>query len=149
MLNVFLHKARQPGASLKRPSKSTFLASALLIGATLTVNPASAQTPSSELPVTVLVVVKTPPGVTRGQIEEGFRKAVPLYEKVPGLVRKSFTVNDEGFGGMYLWKNRASAQNWFNDSWRAKVKASYGSDPEVRYFDAPLTIDGAGARGGE
>jgi hypothetical protein len=122
-------------------------ASLLAVCLTLVTPLASGQTPAADLPVTVLIMVKTPPGVTRSQIEDGFRQAVPLYEKVPGLVRKSFTVNDEGFGGMYLWKNRSAAQNWFSDSWRAKVRATYGSDPEVRYFDAPLTIDGANAKG--
>jgi hypothetical protein len=96
---------------------------------------------SAEGPVATVVTVKTPPGVTRAMIEGGFRQAVPVYQKVPGLIRKYFTVNDEVFGGMYLWKDRAAAEAWFNAQWRAKARATYGSEPTVTYFDAPVQIE--------
>jgi hypothetical protein len=102
---------------------------------------AHAETPKAETAVTTLVVVKTPPGVTRAMIEAGFVKAVPVYTKVPGLIRKYFTVNDNGFGGMYHWKNRAAAEAWFTAEWRARSKATYGVEPELTYFDSPLQID--------
>lgn len=96
---------------------------------------------SAEGPVATVVTVKTPAGVTRAMIEGGFRQAVPVYQKVPGLIRKFFTVNDEVFGGMYLWKDRAAAEAWFNAQWRAKARATYGSEPTVTYFDAPVQIE--------
>lgn len=101
---------------------------------------------AAESPVATVVTVKTPPGVTRPMIETGFRQAVPTYQKIPGLIRKYFTVNEESFGGMYLWKSRAAAEAWFNDQWRARARATYGSDPTVTYFDAPLQIDNSEAR---
>ena len=61
--------------------------------------------------VATLVVVPTPPGVTRAQIEGGFKLAVPVYERIPGLIRKYFTVNGDSFGGMYLWSSRAAANS--------------------------------------
>lgn len=100
----------------------------------------------AESPVATVVTVKTPPGLSRAKIEGGFRQAVPTYEKVPGLIRKYFTVNDEVFGGMYLWKSRAAAEAWFNAQWRAKARATYGSDPTVTYFDAPVQIDNGGGK---
>jgi hypothetical protein len=102
---------------------------------------AHAEAPKADTPVTTLVVVKTPPGVTRAMIEAGFVKAVPTYQKVPGLIRKYFTVNDTGFGGMYLWKNRVAAEAWYTNEWRARSKAIYGVEPELTYFDSPLQID--------
>jgi hypothetical protein len=107
--------------------------------------PAHVQATSTDVPVAVLVVVKTPPGVSRARIEAGFEASVPQYKKLPGLIRKYFTVNDEGFGGMYLWKNRAAADAWFSAAWRAKAKATYGSEPQVSYFDAPRVIDNSAA----
>lgn len=118
----------------------TFALSALA----LTV-PAHGQPASADVPVAVLVVVKTPPGVSRARIEAGFEASVPLYQKLPGLIRKYFTVNDDGFGGMYLWKNRAAADAWFSAAWRAKAKATYGSEPQVTYFDAPRLLDNSAA----
>jgi hypothetical protein len=96
--------------------------------------------------VATLVIVKTPPGVSRAMIEAGFAKAVPLYQKIPGLIRKYFTVNDAGFGGMYLWKNRAAAEAWYSAEWRARAKATYGVEPELTYFDSPLQIDNSAGK---
>jgi hypothetical protein len=113
----------------------------LALSALALTTPASAEPLKTDTPVTTLVVVKTPPGVTRAMIEAGFAKAVPLYQKIPGLIRKYFTVNETGFGGMYLWKSRAAAEAWFTPEWRARSKSTYGVEPELIYFDSPLQID--------
>lgn len=101
----------------------------------------------ADQPVATIVVVHTPAGLTRAAIDAGFEKAAPAYRKVPGLLRKYFTVNDTSFGGMYLWKNRAAADAWFTPEWRARAKATYGTEPELTYFDSPLQIDMTGAGG--
>ena len=103
--------------------------------------PAFAETSTAETPVATLVVVKTPPGISRAMIEAGFVKAAPTYKKIPGLLRKIFTVNATEFGGMYLWKNRAAAEAWYSPEWHARTNATYGVDPELTYFDSPLQID--------
>ncbi|MBL0923162.1 MAG: monooxygenase [Sphingomonadaceae bacterium] len=92
-------------------------------------------------PVATIVTIKTPPGITRPMLEGGFKQAVPVYEKIPGLIRKYFIVNGDSFGGMYLWKDRASAEAWYSDAWKAKARATYGSEPQLTYFDAPVQID--------
>jgi hypothetical protein len=101
---------------------------------------------AADAPVTTLVIVKTPAGVNRAMIEQGFIKSVPLYEKIPGLIRKYFTVNDAGFGGMYLWKNRASAEAWYSAAWRDQCKARFGTECQLTYFDTPLQIEGKGSK---
>lgn len=103
--------------------------------------PTFAEDKPAEMPVATLVTIKTPPGITRPMLDGGFKQAVPVYEKIPGLIRKYFIVNGDGFGGMYLWKSRASAEAWFNDAWREKAKATYGSEAQLTYFDAPVQID--------
>jgi hypothetical protein len=76
-----------------------------------------------------------------------------LPEVRPGLregsraVRKYFTATDDSFGGIYLWKNRAAADAWFNSAWHARVVKTYGVDGQVTYFDAPLVIEGTNAGG--
>ena len=101
----------------------------------------ASQAVSSEKLVAVMVVVKTPPAITRAAIDEGFVKAVPTYQKIPGLIRKYFTVNDDGFGGMYLWKSRAAAEAWFTPEFVAKSKARYGTEPQIIYFETPIQLD--------
>jgi hypothetical protein len=101
----------------------------------------ASQAVNSEKLIAVMVVVKTPPGITRAAIDEGFVKAVPTYQKIPGLMRKYFIVNDDGFGGMYLWKSRAAAEAWFTPEFVAKSKARYGTEPQIIYFDTPIQLD--------
>lgn len=103
--------------------------------------PACADDKPAGIPVATIVTIKTPPGITRPMLDAGFKQAVPVYEKIPGLIRKYFIVSDDSFGGMYLWKDRASAEAWYSDAWRAKAKATYGSEPQLTYFDAPVQID--------
>jgi len=106
--------------------------------------PVYAEDKPAELSVATLVTIKIPPGITRPMLDGGFKQAVPVYEKVPGLISKYFIVNGDRFGGMYLWKSRASAEAWFNDAWREKAKATYGSEAQLTYFDAPVQIDNSG-----
>lgn len=121
-----------------------------LLAAMLTLpTPASAETPAVDTSanVVVQVVIQTPPGFPRERIVEGFRKAVPQYAQVPGLVRKYFTITDTGFGGTYLFASRQAAESWFNPAWRQKATATYGSAPVVTYYDAPVQVDGRNPAG--
>jgi hypothetical protein len=120
---------------------------AISVAALTLATTAIAQNSSNPIPqphIAVLVEIATPKGVTRPIIEAGMDKSQAVYRKIPGLIRKYFTVGDAGnFGGMYLWTDRASAQAWFSDAWRAKAVATYGSDPKVSYFEVPIVLDGA------
>ncbi len=98
--------------------------------------------PAAAGKVAVLVVISTPPGITRQRIEAGMQAAVPQYQKLPGLIRKYFTVNGDGFGGIYLFQSRAIAESWFNATWHERVKATYGRDGQVTIFDVPIAIEG-------
>jgi hypothetical protein len=104
--------------------------------------PAGSPTPGEDGMATASIVsIKTPPGVTHDQLIEGFKKAVPDYQKVPGLLRKYFTISDDGrFGGVYLWADRASADRFFNMAWRERVARTYGTDGIIEFFDAPVVL---------
>lgn len=103
------------------------------------------QASAAEERVTTIVVIKTPAGLTREKIDAGIHASVPAYRKIPGLIRKWYTVNGESFGGMYLWENRAAAEAWFTPEYAAQCKQRYGTECQVTYFDTPLQIDGLGA----
>jgi hypothetical protein len=120
--------------------RSTRIAFAGLISLAL-VSPAFAEATPVETPVATIVTIPTPPGISRPMLDDAFKQAVPVYEKIPGLIRKYFIVNGDSFGGMYLWKNRAAAEAWYSDAWRAKAKATYGSEPQLTYFDTPVQIE--------
>lgn len=126
---------------MRGPIARSALCAIAMLGAVST--PAAA---AEEPHVATLVTVPTPPGVTRAQIEAGFKQAVPVYERIPGLIRKYFTVNGDSFGGMYLWSSRAAAEKWYSEAFQAQCRQRYGSPCQVTYFDTPIQIDGAAAR---
>jgi hypothetical protein len=93
--------------------------------------------------VAVSVDIAAPPTITRPMIEAGMERSKPTYQAIPGLIRKYFTIGEDGhFGGMYLWTDRAAAQAWFSAAWRTRVIATYGSEPKVTYYDVPIVLDG-------
>lgn len=121
----------------------TLLAAAVMLPAA---SYAQATPPVASSQVAVHVAVATPAGAPRSLVEGGMVKSRPIYEKVPGLVRKYFTIGQGDFGGIYLFKDRTSAQAWFSDAWRTKAAATYGSQPIVTYFDVPLVVDNSGSK---
>lgn len=91
--------------------------------------------------VTTIVSLKIPTGVTHDQIVSGFKKSVPLYRAVPGLLRKYFTIGEDGrFGGVYLWKDKESANSFYSATWHSRIQSTYGVAAEVEYFDAPVIL---------
>lgn len=104
-------------------------------------NPASAQAVSSSKLVATIVIARIPAGTPRDKLAEGFAASVPTYQKIPGLIRKFYTVNADSYGGMYLWADRASAEAWFTPEFVARVKARTGAEPQIIYFDSPIQLD--------
>jgi hypothetical protein len=91
--------------------------------------------------VCTLVEIPIPAGVTRERLDADFAAAVATYRKVPGLLRKHFIVSSTGtFGGVYLWRDDASARAWFDDAWHARVIRTYGQDAKIEWFDTPILL---------
>ncbi len=72
-----------------------------------------------------------------------FEASAPSYQNVDGLLRKHFLLADDGrtAGGVYLWESRDQAEALYDDAWRARLAARYGSEPQVTYYDSPVTVD--------
>jgi len=120
-------------------------ASAALLAATA---PAGAQTApdtsaSSATPVVAIVRVPKPWYAPRAVVVGKMRDTMPEYAQLPGLAFKAFSFERESadYGGVYYWRDRASAQAWFNQAWVDRVRKERGSEPQVRFFDAPVSID--------
>ena len=93
--------------------------------------------------ITEIVTFKLPKGMTRDEVVANFEKTAPSWRANPDLIRKNYLVDaDQGVaGGVYLWKERAAAEKWHGEAFRAKVKEIYGSEPEFRYFETPIVVD--------
>lgn len=89
--------------------------------------------------VSTLVTIALPAGIARDRLVQEFQAALPTYRAVPGLLRKYFIISEDGrFGGIYLWKDRAAADRWFSAAWKERVRATYGTDATLEWFDTAI-----------
>jgi len=95
--------------------------------------------------IVAIVTFNLPKPVTLDEITATFRSTAPKYLNLPGLLRKNYFVSDDGLraGGVYVWESRARAEQVYSPEWKATVKAKYGSDPQIAYFDSPVMVDNA------
>jgi hypothetical protein len=93
--------------------------------------------------ITEIVTFRLPKGMTRDDVVANFEKTAPNWRANPDLIRKNYLVDaSQGVaGGVYLWKERAAAEKWHGEAFRAKVKEIYGSEPEIRFFETPIVVD--------
>jgi len=91
----------------------------------------------------VVVRIRVPRFAPKWLVRRKMKATIDLYSSIPGLEFKLFTFEKESgdFGGIYTWRDRTSAEEWFNAEWFARVKRERGSDAYVRFLDAPLSID--------
>jgi hypothetical protein len=98
--------------------------------------------------VATVVEIPVPAGVSKERIAQGYAAAVPGFQKVPGLLRKYFITTADGkFGGIYIWKDEASAHAWFTPAWRDRVLKEYGQPASLEWFDTPILLPGQDAGG--
>lgn len=91
--------------------------------------------------IATVVTIAVPAGVGRERLVREFEASIPTYRAVPGLLRKHYVLTDDArFGGIYLWKDEASARQWFSDAWKGRVRATYGSDATIEWFDVPILL---------
>jgi hypothetical protein len=93
--------------------------------------------------VAVIVKVPKPWYAPRFVVVGKMRDTVPQYEALPGLAFKAFSFAraDGHYGGIYLWKDLASAQAWFTPAWFARVEKERGARAEVRCFEVRAAVD--------
>ncbi len=93
--------------------------------------------------ITAIVNFDLPEGMTADQAREMFEASAPRYESVPGLVRKYY-LYDAGTrtgGGVYLWKDRESAEALYEGGWRETIRERFGNSPRIAWFDTPVIVD--------
>ena len=106
--------------------------------------PAAAGSPRAQaFPAVVIVRVPKPFYVPRWVAAGKMRDTVPQYAKLPGLMFKAFSFERDSsdFGGLYFWRDRASAESWFNPAWFERVRKERGAEAQVRIFESPVSID--------
>lgn len=89
-----------------------------------------------------IVQIPMPPRDQETALRQGLQSA-PLYRDLSdrGLLRKYYLNGEAGGGGVYLWRTREAAENWYTDAWRATMKARFGVTPQVQIYESNLTVD--------
>ncbi len=108
----------------------------LFAGATM----AAGRAPSK---VAVWVEIPRPSQASDERLTAEFTRSVPAYAAGPGLERKYFTRSPTAFGGVYLWRDKASAEAFFNAAWGTRMRQTYGQDAKLVWFEVPETTIGA------
>lgn len=89
----------------------------------------------------ITVITRFPVGSSAEAIAK-FRASVPRYRAVPGLMRKHYYVEEQGFGGgVYLFHRREDAQALFTDAFSATIKDRFGELPTITYLPTVIIID--------
>jgi hypothetical protein len=98
--------------------------------------------------VATIVEIPSPTGIGRERIAQGIAASAPGFRKVPGLLRKYFVTTAEGTsGGIYLWKDEASANAWFTPAWHDRVLKEQGQPARLEWFDTPILLPGSEGNG--
>jgi hypothetical protein len=95
--------------------------------------------------ITAFVEFKLPEPITLAEAKATFLSTAPKYQGMPGLIRKTYYLSEDGAkaGGIYLWESKAQAEQVYSETWRAFVRGKYGSEPCVTYLECPVVVDNA------
>lgn len=93
--------------------------------------------------VITVVTFKLNPPLTLEALTQRFQNSAPRYRDVPGLIRKHYLAAPGGgtAGGVYLWRDRKSAEQMFNDAFCSFIRETYQCEPSVEYFESPVMVD--------
>lgn len=93
--------------------------------------------------VAAIVKVPRPWYAPRWLVARKMRDTIDEYGSLPGLGFKaySFARADGHYGGIYLWKDLASARAWFSPAWFSRVERERGAPGQVRFFEVLAVLD--------
>lgn len=93
--------------------------------------------------ITAIVLYDLPPSIGLEECRDHFSKIAPDFLPVDGFLRKQFICSNDGrtAGGVYMWKDRASAERFYGGSWRQGIIDRYGNAPRIQYFETVALAD--------
>lgn len=91
----------------------------------------------------IIVVVQIPVKRSREQAIAMQTESAPTFRGLAekGLLRKDYLNGEAGGGGIYYWKSRAAAEAWYTPELRQKMKAKFGVEPVITYYDTYVRVD--------
>jgi len=79
----------------------------------------------------------------RSRVIEVAKKARKMFEGMPGLRFKFFTLDDKQQRAMnfYVWDSQEAADDFFTEELRERVTGLYGVSPTVSYLEIAELVD--------
>jgi Putative mono-oxygenase ydhR len=93
--------------------------------------------------ITAIVLYDLPPSIGLEECRKHFASIAPSFLEIPGFIRKQFICAGDGkvAGGAYMWESRQAAESFYNGPWREGIRARYGCDPKISYFETVALAD--------
>jgi heme-degrading monooxygenase HmoA len=81
----------------------------------------------------------------RSRIEKVAENARGMFEGLPGLRSKYFTVDEKQQRAVnfYVWDSSDAAERFFSDELRERVTGLYGVPPTIDFVDIAQVVDNA------
>jgi heme-degrading monooxygenase HmoA len=95
----------------------------------------------------VFVTFDLGPAYDAGRLSQLAAAAVPKFRGLPGLISKTFTLDDETGSAVnfYVWESEEAARRFFSEETLASVARTYGVRPALRYVAIPGRVENAPA----
>jgi hypothetical protein len=79
----------------------------------------------------------------RGRVEKVAQNARSLFEGLPGLAAKFFTLDEKQQRALnfYVWDSADAAEQFFSDELRDRVTALYGAPPTIEFVEIAEVVD--------
>lgn len=100
--------------------------------------------------ITAIVLYDLPPSIGLEECRAHFTKIAPDFLKIPGFLRKQFICAGDGrvAGGVYMWENQEAAERFYAGAWLAGIRARYGTEPKISFFETVALTDKASTQAG-
>lgn len=100
-------------------------------------------TASTNQRVAVVVEIPRPESVDNERLAQAFAETAQKFQGIDGLQRKYFTFTERSFGGVYLWSNRAEADDFFSEEWKSRMETTYGAPASLTWFEVVEELESA------
>ena len=100
--------------------------------------------------ITAIVLYDLPDTIGLEECRAHFARIAPDFLGVPGFVRKQFICRRDGkeAGGAYMWESQAAAEAFYTGPWVEGIRARYGCEPRISYYETVAIADKASGTAG-
>ena len=93
--------------------------------------------------ITAIVLYDLPETIGLEECREHFSRIAPDFLQIPGFIRKQFICQKDGktAGGAYMWDSQDAAEAFYTGPWRDGIRARYGNDPRITYYETVAIAD--------